>query len=366
MPLPILSVVHVNANCSELGRSLAFYRDLVGLTPMTHTCPSAPQDGAGFGLPGKARWDAWLLHDARGYAAPGVDLLEWKEPLPGGRPYAEANHLGMFRLCLTAPDLGALHARLLAAGVPCLSPPVVAPIDPAAGLSVRFFCALDPDGTAVEFIELPGPTRLMHVNVNPFVVDLLEWRTPRPVGRPYASANHLGLFRLAFLVEDARACHAELVRQGVDSSPPVWLEMGPEVPIAGLFAVFFRDPDGTCLELIEVLPRDRAAAQAKRLRRTRPRGNGCARATAAGASPARASRRPRSASACGAPSPPRAPTSPTSGPPPARDSGRPLPGRGHAGHGVRAGVAEARRRGARLERLLREAVKRYPRLPRKP
>jgi hypothetical protein len=27
--------------------------------------------------------------------------------------------------------------------------------------------------------------------------------------------------------------------------------MGPEVPVAGLWAVFFRDPDGTCLELIQ-------------------------------------------------------------------------------------------------------------------
>jgi len=304
MAVPILSVVHVNANCSDLGRSLRFYRDQVGLTPMTHTSPTEPQDGSGFGLPGKARWDAWLLHDRRGYAAPGVDLLEWKEPRPVGRPYPEANHLGMFRLCLTAPDLRALHARLVAAGVPCLSPPVVAPIDPEAGLSVLFFCTRDPDGTTVEFIEQPGPTRMMHVNVNcsdlarssewyrrvlglapigrsapgpvdgtgfalsgkvewnaeflalpgqadPFVVDLLEWRTPRPVGRPYASANHLGLYRLAFLVEDARAAHAELVRLGVDASAPVWLDMGPEVPVAGLSAVFFRDPDGTCLELIE-------------------------------------------------------------------------------------------------------------------
>jgi catechol 2,3-dioxygenase-like lactoylglutathione lyase family enzyme len=311
MALPILSVVHVNANCSDLDRSLRFYRDLVGLTPLTHTSPPEPQDGSGFGLPGKARWDAWLLHDARGLAAPGLDLLEWKEPRPTGRPYAEANHLGLFRLCLTAPDLGALHARLAEAGVPCLSPPTVAPIDPAAGFSVRFFCTRDPDGTTVEFVEQPGPTRMMHVNVNcsdlarsaewygrvlglepigrsspgpvdgtgfalpgkvewraeflavpgqadPFVVDLLEWRTPRPLGRPYASANHLGLYRLAFLVEDARACHAELVRQGVDASPPVWLDMGPEVPIDGLFAVFFRDPDGTCLELIqrpEIVPR---------------------------------------------------------------------------------------------------------------
>jgi catechol 2,3-dioxygenase-like lactoylglutathione lyase family enzyme len=300
--LPILGVVHVNANCSDLARSLAFYRDRVGLAPLTHTAP-APQDGSGFGLPGKVRWDAWLLHDARGLAAPGVDLLEWKEPAPTGRPYAEANHLGLFRLCLTAPDVGALHTRLAAAGVPCLSPPVGVPIDPAAGLSVRFFCARDPDGTAVEFIEQPGPTRLLHVNVNcsdlarsaawyrrvlglaaigrsspgpvdgtgfalpgkvewraeflavpgqadRFVIDLLEWRTPRPVGRPYPAANHLGLFRLAFLVEDARAGFDELVRQGVEASQPVWLEMGPEVPIAGLWAVFFRDPDGTCLELI--------------------------------------------------------------------------------------------------------------------
>ena len=140
MPLPILSVVHANANCTQLDRSLRFYRDLVGLAPLTHTSPSAPQDGSGFGLPGKARWDAWLLHDARGFAAPGVDLLEWKEPRPTGRPYAEANHLGMFRLCLTTPDVNAMHARLVAAGVPCLAPPVEVPIDPAAGLSVRFFC----------------------------------------------------------------------------------------------------------------------------------------------------------------------------------------------------------------------------------
>lgn len=303
MPLPLLGVVHVNANCSDLGRSLHFYRDLVGLAPVTHTCP-APQDGGGFGLPGRVRWDAWLLHDARGVAAPGLDLLEWKEPAPIGRPASEAHQLGPFRLCLTAPDADAMHARLVAAGVPCLSPPVRVPIDRGAGLSVRFFCSRDPDGTAIEFIEQPGPMRLLHVNLNcsdlersaawyrrvlglealgrsspgpvdgtgfglrgpvewsaeflaipglpdPFVIDLLEWRAPRPVGHPPAAANQLGLFRVAFLVEDARACHAELVREGVPTSEPVWLEMGPEVPIDGLQAVFFRDPDGSCLELIE-------------------------------------------------------------------------------------------------------------------
>jgi len=304
MSLRVLGVVHVNVNCSELARSLRFYRDLVGLTPLVHTKP-APQDGAGFGLPGRVQWDAHLLHDARGPLGPAVDLLEWKQPPPAGKPAAEANMLGMFRLCLSVPDVDAVYARLVAAGVPCLSPPVEAPI--SADLAVRFFCARDPDGTAIEFIQAPGAPRelrLMHVNVNcsdlarsadwyrrvlglatlgrsspgpvdgagfgwngpcewqaeflavagapePFIVDLLEWKTPRPTGAPARAANQLGLFRLAFLVDDAKAAHAELLRHGVETSPPVWLEMGPEVPIAGLWAVFFRDPDGTCLELIE-------------------------------------------------------------------------------------------------------------------
>jgi catechol 2,3-dioxygenase-like lactoylglutathione lyase family enzyme len=95
-----------------------------------------------------------------------------------------------------------------------------------------------------EFLAVPGAA-------DPFVIDLLEWKTPRPCGAPARAANQLGLFRLAFLVEDAKSAHAELLRLGVETSAPVWLEMGPEVPIAGLWAVFFRDPDGACLELIQ-------------------------------------------------------------------------------------------------------------------
>ena len=59
-------------------------------------------------------------------------------------------------------------------------------------------------------------------------------------------------FRVAFLVVDARAAHAELQRLGVDCPPPAFLDLGPEVPIDGVWAVFFRDPDGACLELIEI------------------------------------------------------------------------------------------------------------------
>ena len=95
-----------------------------------------------------------------------------------------------------------------------------------------------------DFLALPG--RADH-----FVIDLLEWLDPKPVGRPYAEANHLGLYRVAFLVEDAHAGRDALLAEGVECGPPVWLDMGDEIPIDGLWAVFFRDPDGACLELIQ-------------------------------------------------------------------------------------------------------------------
>jgi catechol 2,3-dioxygenase-like lactoylglutathione lyase family enzyme len=303
MTLPILSTVHVNANCSDLSRALAFYRDLVGLTPLSHTRP-VPQDGRGFGLGGRVQWDAHLLHDERGVAGPAVDLLEWQTPRPTGRPAIAPNQLGLYRLCLSHADVDALHARMRAAGARTAAPPAHMTLDHRSGLRVKFFCSFDPDGTCVEFIEQPGPVRLMHVNVNcrdldrstrfyqevlglapltarsqpgpvdgralgfpgdctfradflaipgrvDLIVDLLEWLDPTPIGKPAESANQLGLFRLAYLVEDAAACCTELDRLGIAHSGPCWLEMGPEIPIDGLNAVFFRDPDGTCLELIE-------------------------------------------------------------------------------------------------------------------
>ena len=304
MAISIESVMHVNVNCSDLDRSLAFYRDVVGLEPMSHTNP-VPQDGAGFGMRGSVQWDAHILHDARGFVGPGIDLLEWKQPAPCGQPHVEPNHLGFFRVCLLVPDLEAVYQRALANGVPCVSPPVEVPVDPESGLLVRVFLCRDPDGTTIEFVEHASVSRaqLMHVNVNcsdlvrsrewyqrvlglevrggsrpgpvagaafgldglvewdasflwppgqdAFAIDLLEWKSPAPVGRPASHANQLGLYRMAFMVEDIRVAHEEIRNQGVECGPPVFLDMGPEIPIDGVWALFFPDPDGTCMELIE-------------------------------------------------------------------------------------------------------------------
>ena len=302
MALELLSVMHVNVNCTDLARSLGFYSDQVGLCPQSHTRP-LPQEGAGFGLPGQVVWDAYLLHDDRGHGGAAVDLLEWQTPTPKASSPAVANRLGFGRLCLSHADLDTLHGVLEGAGVECLSPPVSVPV--LEDQSVRFFVCRDPDGTLIEFIERPGPLRMSHININcrdldassawyqrvlgvapiapraepppapgggfgfagqcryradflavggradSLLLDLLEWQDPMPIGAPLEDANAVGLFRMAFMVADAKASCRELDALGVEHSGPCWLEMGPEIPIDGLHAVFFRDPDGTCLELIE-------------------------------------------------------------------------------------------------------------------
>jgi catechol 2,3-dioxygenase-like lactoylglutathione lyase family enzyme len=288
MSLPLLSVVHCNVNCSDLARSKAFYEQVIGLEARSHTAPEKPQDCRAFGFAGEGQWDAWILDDARGSQATGVDLLEWKLPPPTGRPHAEPNHVGFAQLGFAVSDLSAVRAA-----APRMHGSVVGPIrasgagaDGARQLQVR-----DPDGTRLELLEQPGsPTRFARVTVNcrelshsldwyeavlgaqvlqrgesasqPGAAFGLEgdvaWRFASlragRMGGPaidYPAPNHLGIFRMAFLVEDARACYAELRERGVECPPPVWLEMGPEIPVDGLWAVFFPDPDGTLLELIQ-------------------------------------------------------------------------------------------------------------------
>ncbi len=299
MTLGVSRVFHCNVNCSNLDRSLAFYRDTLGFTQGAHTVPEAPQPGGAFGLD-RAQWDAWILYDDRGWDGMGIDLLEWQVPKPTGAPYPVANHLGFSRLGFTTPDLDATYQRLLDAGAKCFGPPHAVEVAGVEGL--RAFVATDPDGTQIEilsgdstrfaFVAIncsdlersvefysdivgfralariapgvrdesalglgPGSEWEMHYLDDPrhqlaFAVDLVEWKQPKPAGRPYDAANNLGIYRMALMTDDIDRDYAELQDRGVKClSAPATLEMGPGIPT--LRALMFEDPDGTMLELIE-------------------------------------------------------------------------------------------------------------------
>ena len=59
---------------------------------------------------------------------------------------------------------------------------------------------------------------------------------------------------MALLTDDVDRDYEALVDAGVNCySLPMELEMGPGLP-SDLRALFFEDPDGTCVELIESSP----------------------------------------------------------------------------------------------------------------
>jgi catechol 2,3-dioxygenase-like lactoylglutathione lyase family enzyme len=238
---------HANINCSDLDRSLAFYRDTVGLTPLVRTTPAHPQPGDAFGLE-VAQWDAWILAGAHGLDGVVVDLLEWKTPRPGrgtGEP-------GFRRLRLGVAPGGALTpgSTVDPDGTPL---EIVADASPrVAGVEIgcsalersrafyRDVVGLAPVVGSV-FADRRGPEA--------FTVELIE--SPGPI-QPRA-ANDLGIYRLALLTDDIDTAYRALLAAGVRTcSPPATLDMGPGLP--RLRALLFPDLDGTMLELIESPP----------------------------------------------------------------------------------------------------------------
>jgi catechol 2,3-dioxygenase-like lactoylglutathione lyase family enzyme len=85
----------------------------------------------------------------------------------------------------------------------------------------------------------------------PFVIDLIEWKDPSDPSPPYARLNHLGIARIAMASSDLDGDMQRLKAEGVEfiSEPAtvVW-EDHPDSRF-----VCFKDPDGTVLELVELL-----------------------------------------------------------------------------------------------------------------
>jgi catechol 2,3-dioxygenase-like lactoylglutathione lyase family enzyme len=226
VPVGAGGVVHVNVNCTDLARSLAFYHDELGLQPVTRTNPTEPQDGAAFGLPA-AHWDAWMMGGPEGFRAPVIDLLRWIVPPPV--PRSREATAGFRRLHVGRPGRPALELT-------------------------------DPDGTAVEVIDAPTGLKGVTIGCTDIgrsrrfyqeVVDLGEFVTlVEGEGAAPPSANTVGIWRMALATEDIDADVAWLRRAGVPClSGPVELAMGP--PLPSLRFMLFSDPDGTTLELIE-------------------------------------------------------------------------------------------------------------------
>ncbi|OGN82745.1 MAG: hypothetical protein A2X23_09140 [Chloroflexi bacterium GWC2_73_18] len=141
---------HGGVTVSDLDRSLAFYRDALGLAIQVERLATDDYLRQIHGLPFTAVRMAFL-------AVPGsptmVELLQYRG-LPSTPARTQPSDPGTGHLCLYVDDLDALDARLRAAGYHARSPaPVTVTAGPNIGSRVVYF--EDPDGYPVELLERP-------------------------------------------------------------------------------------------------------------------------------------------------------------------------------------------------------------------
>jgi catechol 2,3-dioxygenase-like lactoylglutathione lyase family enzyme len=131
-------------------------------------------------------------------------------------------------------------------------------------LGLEFF---DPPSPVFDHDELgpavgvPGAAlRQVNLSCGDSIVELLEYTSP-PEGSPTpVRADQRGAAHLALHVDDAAATKAELEAHGVEFLGEV--NAVDEGVLAGWRWVYFRDPFGIVLELVEVAYRDADAATA--------------------------------------------------------------------------------------------------------
>jgi len=141
-----LSANHVGVTVTDLSRSIAFYRDLLGFhvayergevtadyMPRLVGIPGARLKIAGLDIPG--------LH---------LDLIEYLNP-KGAEKAGPTNDVGNVHLGFTVDDLWAAYRALSAAGVQFKSEPVSPTVGPNKGGWAVYF--VDPDGVTLEMIQ---------------------------------------------------------------------------------------------------------------------------------------------------------------------------------------------------------------------
>lgn len=143
----IESFSHVTVSCTDIDRSVAFYKK-IGLE-VTLTPGELDSDGVAkaFAL---SRGHLTVVHLAPKDAEGGmvIDLVQWLDPNPAGSAYPSVDYLGLTRLAFRVTDIDATASSLREAGVDFLSDEVQ-----SFGKGVRSIAFKDPDGTILQLIE---------------------------------------------------------------------------------------------------------------------------------------------------------------------------------------------------------------------
>jgi len=143
----ILSTNHTSFTVSDVERSVAFYRDLLGFRLLS--LAERPQGFAEIatGIPGAHLKIAYL-------EAPGghrLELVQYLSP-PGAKLDTRTNNVGSAHLALNVDDLRQVYQEFNAKGVRFKGEPIEVPAGPNKGNLMVYM--LDPDDFTLELIQI--------------------------------------------------------------------------------------------------------------------------------------------------------------------------------------------------------------------
>lgn len=151
---------HINVNCIDFDRSLAFYQLLGFEVALDFEGRPGPELSFGerglgpvLGLPDDCGGRAALLSLSDDVRAMRLDLIEWKTPQLAGVARKNLAQPGVARICLKTTDTESLYVRLITAGHKPYTPPTDITL---GGSLMKIFCCEDPDGVVYEFMEFLG------------------------------------------------------------------------------------------------------------------------------------------------------------------------------------------------------------------
>ena len=142
---------HVAITVRDMEKSLAFYRDALGLKLFIDEVISGPDLDKAIMETGVRIRMVMLTDEAMNM----IELLEWQSHRARKRPREHLKFIstGLVEICLSVPDLEKLVENLEKKGFKCRTPIWYFE---AGGMGSKVTHVADPDGVQVELIEIPG------------------------------------------------------------------------------------------------------------------------------------------------------------------------------------------------------------------
>ena len=146
--LRIVSADHTGITVSDLERSLAFWRDVLGFE-FSHTAQQQGELAQEItGIEG-AEIRLAVLKTPGGHK---IELLEYLVPADRKRANPRPCDVGSMHVALLVEDLDAVLAQIAASGWEAAGKPQTLNTGPNAGKRVVYVC--DPDGTTIELMQI--------------------------------------------------------------------------------------------------------------------------------------------------------------------------------------------------------------------